>query len=153
MDKTDIIPENKSGISTLAVDGIVYGLVSGAVMFTSLAVLALFSGETLGTILERFSGGSVASPVLGLAGHLGVSAIYGALFGVLVWPVLTRLASRKISGWIGGILYGGFLLLLAQVAILPWTNSPLSQFPLWQWALVHGIYGAVLGGLFARNVD
>ena len=151
MDKTDIIPENKGGISTLAVDGVIYGLVSGMVMFISLAALALLSGEMLGTILERFSSGSFASPVLGLAGHLGVSAIYGAIFGVFIWPVLTRLSSAKIGGWIGGILYGIFLLLLAQVAILPGTNSPLSQFPLWQWALGHVIYGLILGNMFSRR--
>jgi len=151
MDKTDIITENKGGISTLAVDGVIYGLVSGTVMFISLAALALLSGEMLVTILERFSSGSVGSPVLGLAGHLGVSAIYGAFFGVLIWPVLTRLTSAKIGGWIGGILYGGFLLLLAQVAILPGTNSPLSQFPLWQWALGHVIYGLILGSMFSRR--
>jgi hypothetical protein len=27
----------------------------------------------------------------------------------------------------------------------------LSQIPTWQWALAHGVYGLVLGGLFARK--
>lgn len=153
MDKIDIIPENKGGISTLAVDGVIYGIVSGIVMFISLAALALLSGEALGLVLERFSGGSLSSPVLGLVGHLGVSAIYGAIFGTLIFPPLKRLRSKKIGIWMAGILYGGFLLFLAQIAILPGTNLLLNQFPLWQWAFGHAMYGVVLGGLFARNVD
>jgi len=151
MDKSDTLPENKIGISIRAVDGVVYGLLGGVAMFLSLMALALLSGEAPGVILARFIGGGITSPMVGLVGHLGVSAIYGVLFGVLIWPVLARYSSGKISGWLGGILYGGFLVLLAQIAILPGTNSSLSQFPFWQWALGHGIYGLVLGGLFVRK--
>ena len=152
MDKTDTISRNKTSISTLAVDGVIYGLVAGVAMFFSLTALALLAGETPGVILARFSGGWKTSPLLGILGHLGISAIYGVLFGVLIWPLLTRFLSRKISGVLGGILYGAFLVLLAQIAILPVTSSPLSQFPFWQWALGHGIYGVVLGSLFSRKV-
>ena len=151
MDKSDTLPENKIGISIRAVDGVVYGLLGGVAMFLSLMALALLSGEAPGVILARFIGGGITSPMVGLVGHLGVSAIYGVMFGVLIWPVLRRFSSRKISAWLGGILYGGFLVLLAQIAILPGTNSSLSQFPFWQWALGHGIYGLVLGGLFVRK--
>ena len=151
MDKTDTIPENKIGISILAVDGVVYGLLGGVAMFLSLMAMALLSGEAPGEILARFRGGGITFPIVGLWGHLGVSAIYGVMFGVLIWPVLRRFSSRTISGGLGGILYAGFLVLLAQIAILPGTNSSLSQFPFWQWALGHGIYGLVLGGLFARK--
>ena len=151
MDKSDTLPVNKSSISTLAVDGVIYGVVAGVAMFLSLMAMALLSGESPGVILSRFSGGGITSPILGMLGHLGVSAIYGVMFGVLIWPVLRRFPSKNISGWLGGILYAGFLVLLAQIAILPGTNSSLSQFPFWQWALGHGIYGLVLGGLFARK--
>ena len=151
MDKTDIIPDNKSDLSTLAVDGVIFGLVAGVAMFLFLMVLALLSGDAPGMILSRFSGAGITSPMLGLLGHLGVSAIYGVLFGVLIWPVLTRLTSRRISGWFGGLFYAGFLVLLAQIAILPGTNSPLSQILFWQWALGHGIYGLVLGSMFSRR--
>ncbi len=151
MDKTDTFPANKSSLSTLAVDGVIYGVAAGVAMFLSLVALALLSGEAPGVIPSRFSGAGITSPILGLLGHLGVSAIYGVLFGVLIWPVLRRFSSRKISGVFGGILYAGLLVLLAQIAILPGTNSPLNQFPFWQWALGHGVYGLVLGGLFARK--
>lgn len=151
MDKTDTLPENKSSISTLAVDGVIYGVAAGVAMFLSLIVLALLSGEAPGVMLSRFSSAGISSPILGLFGHLGVSAIYGVFFGILIWPVLSRTPSRKISAGLGGILYAGILVLLAQIAILPGMNSPLSQIPFWQWALGHAVYGLVLGSIFSRR--
>jgi hypothetical protein len=148
MDKTDTFTGNKSG---LAVDGVIYGLVAGAAMFASLMILAILSGDAPGVILTRFSGGGITSPFLGIFGHLGVSAIYGVLFGVLVWPLLSRTSSRIISAGFGGILYAGFLILLAQFVILPGMNSSLIQFPFWQFALGHVVYGLVLGSMFSRS--
>jgi putative exporter of polyketide antibiotics len=43
------------------------------------------------------------------------------------------------------------LVFLAQIAILPGTNSQLGQIPFWQWALGHCIYGLVLGSMFLRR--
>ena len=54
MDKIGLISGNKNKISNLAVDGLIYGLVSGVAMILSLAVFALLSGETLGTYLDVF---------------------------------------------------------------------------------------------------
>jgi hypothetical protein len=151
MDKTDTLPENKSSISTLAVDGVIYGVAAGVAMFLSLMVLALLSGEAPGVMMSRFSSSWISSPMLGLLGHLGVSAIYGVFFGILIWPVLSRTPSRKIRAGLGGILYAGILVLLAQIAILPGMNLPLSQIPFWQWALGHVVYGLVLGNIFSRR--
>lgn len=152
MDKMDIVTQNKPGLGILAVDGLIYGLVSGVAMVLGLAAMALFSEGGPGTLLARFNADGLTSPVLGLMSHLAVSAIYGLLYGVLVWPILRRITPVPASAWIGGLLYAGFLFLLAQIAILPGTNSPLGQIPSWEWAVGHVIYGLVLGGLFARKV-
>jgi hypothetical protein len=151
MDKIDILTENKSSFSTFVVDGVIYGLVSGTVMFLSLAALTLLSGEALSATLERFSGGSVTSPVFGLAGHLGVSAIYGALFGALIWPLKSYLASREILSWLAGVLYAAVLLLVAQFIISPTIS--IRAIPTWQWVTAHAVYGLMLGGLFARKLS
>ena len=153
MDKTDILTENNNSFSTHVVDGVTYGLMSGTMMFISLAALTLISGEALGATLERFSVGSLSSPLLGLASHLGVSAIYGALFGAFIWPLKSHLASREILGWLAGVLYAAVLLLVAQFIILPAISSPAGAIPPWQWVLAHGVYGLVLGGLFARKIS
>jgi hypothetical protein len=149
MDKNGLITNSKSDIRTLAVDGLIFGLLSGLGMYLVMAILALLSGNSAATLMERFSVSGLASPIQGLLSHLAVSAIYGLLFGALVWPVLRRLTSTNLSGWLGGLGYAILLLFLAQIAILPGTDSPLAQLPFWEWALGHGIYGLVLGGLFA----
>ena len=151
MDKTGLISRNKESVSNLAVDGLIYGLMSGVAMFISLAAFALLSGETPGAYLERFSAAGLTSPMQGLLSHLAVSAIYGVLFGALIWPMLVHFSSSKLIGWLGGVVYAILLLFLAQTAILPGTGSPLAQLPFWQWTLGHGVYGLVLGGLFTRK--
>ena len=77
MDKTGQISRNKLGVSNLAVDGLIYGLISGVAMVFSLAAFALLSGETPAAYLEHFSAGGLTSPLQGLLSHLAVSAIYG----------------------------------------------------------------------------
>lgn len=153
MDKTDILTENNSSFSTYVVDGVTYGLVSGTMMLISLAALTLYSGEALGATLERFSVSSLSSPLLSLAGHLGVSAIYGGLFGAIIWPLKSHLVSRAILGWLTGVFYAAVLLLVAQFIILPTISSPTGAIPPWQWVLAHGVYGLILGGLFARKIS
>ena len=152
MDKVGQITKDKDSLSNLAVDGLIYGLVGGVAMFLGLAAFALTSGDSPGALLERFGTQGATAPLQGLLSHLAVSAIYGVLFGALIWPVLQRLSSSRWTGWLGGLVYGVVLLLLAQITILPGTHSPLSQLPFWEWASGHAIYGLVLGGLFARKV-
>ena len=151
MDKTGQISRKKLVISNLAVDGLIYGLMSGVAMVLSLAAFALLTGETPGAYLEHVSAGGLTSPLQGLLSHLAVSAIYGVLFGALIWSVLVRFSSAKIISIIAGLLYAAFLLFMAQTAILPGTSSPLAQLPFWQWALGHAVYGLVLGRLFAQK--
>lgn len=151
MDKVDQITKNKNSISNLAVDGLLFGLVGGIAMFSVLAIFTMFSGGSAGSLLQYFNPGGLTSPGSGLISHLAVSAIYGLLFGVLVWPVARRLWSTQIAGLLAGLVYGILLLFLAQIAILPGTNSPLVQIPFWQWAVAHGIYGVLLGVLFSRK--
>jgi hypothetical protein len=152
MDKVDIINDNKSSLNNLAADGVIYGLMGGIIMYILLAALALFSGENPAALLARFSTGQLTSPIRGLLSHLAVSAIYGALFGMLVWPLLTRFTARRFYGYIGGLLFGSLLFLLSHIAVLPITNSPLGEIPTWEWGLGHALYGLVLGGLFASKV-
>lgn len=83
--------------------------------------------------------------------HLAVSAIYGIMFGTLVWPLFTRFSSRKLNAWIAGLAFGGFLFLMAQIAVLPITNSPLGDIPSWQWGIGHAIYGLVIGAMLAQK--
>jgi hypothetical protein len=153
MDNVDIIKDNRNQIGNLAVDGVLYGLLGGIGMFTFMAVIALLSGESLAILLARFSPDGYTAPIRGLFSHLAVSAIYGTLFGVLAWPLLTRFLPKIVSAWLGSLLFTGLLFLLSEFAVLPITKSPMNQVPSWQWALGHVVYGLVLGGMFYRKAS
>jgi len=153
MDKTGSISENSSNLSTLAVDGLIYGLVSGIAMVVCLAAFTLLSGDSSGSTLELFSVEGLATPWQGLFGHLSVSVVYGALFGAMIWLMKSYLASRKILSWLAGLIYAVILLLVAQFVVFPTTSSPVEAIPTWQWVFANGVYGLVLGGLFARKLS
>lgn len=151
MDEKGLITGNKNDIRALAVDGLIFGLLSSLGMVLVMASMAVLTGNPVKILLEHFGIGDLTSPIQGLLSHLAVSAIYGLLFGVLIWPVLWRFSSENWMGWLGGLVYAFLLLFLAQAAILPGLDFPLAQLPLWQWVLGHAIYGFVLGGLFSRK--
>jgi hypothetical protein len=153
MDKTGQISENKNNLGTLAVDGLIYGLVSGITMFLCLAVFTLLSGGASGSPLDIFGVDGVTSPWQGLLGHLSVSATYGVLFGAIIWPMRSFLASREILCWLAGLIYAVILLLVSQFVVFPAISSPVEAFPSWQWVFAHGVYGLVLGGLFTRKLS
>ncbi len=153
MDKTGQVTVNKSSLGFFAVDGIIYGLVSGIAMFLCLASFTLLAGESLEALSVRFSVNSLTLPWQGLLGHLSASAIYGALFGALLWPVRIRIASRGIITWLAGLIYAVILLLVAQFVVFSAIASPVEAIPTWQWVFAHGVYGLVLGGLFARRLS
>lgn len=153
MDNPGLITGNKNSVSSFAVDGLFYGLTGGAAMILALTAFAWLSGEAPGVLLERFGTGAAVAPLSGLLSHLAVSAIYGIMFGAMVWPVLRFFSTLRVAGWLGGLVYAALLLLLAQTAILPASRSPLLQLHFWQWATAHGVYGLVLGGLFAQKAN
>jgi len=151
MDKVDLITKNKPTFSNWAVDGVFFGLIAGVIMFLGISALAMIAGIAPGKVLEYFSPNGPISPIQGFFSHLAVSAVYGILFGLLIWSNLQRFLSTTFAGWFGGLGYSILILVLAQVAILPEINSPLLELPFWVWAVGHGLYGLVLGGLFARK--
>jgi len=120
-------------------------------MIAVLIVLAAVSGEAPAVLLERFSRTGSGSPAEGLFTHLAVSAIYGALFGTLIRPVLLRSRYAAMAGWLGGLLYAGALLVLAQTVLLPGADSPLLELPIWYWTMGHAVYGLVLGWFAGRK--
>lgn len=159
-------------IGDAAVDGLFSGVLAGVLMAAYLVVVGLVVGEGPGTVLGRFAGGEVTTPLVGALSHLAVSAVYGALFGAgwhLIarrWPFTStlrqvqnttglsasdRLRAGSLLTWMGGLAYGVVLLVLAEVVILPRTASPLQEIPLVHWAVAHGIYGLTLGVLIHRG--
>ena len=129
-----------------AVDGLLAGLGAGVLMAIVIVLSGLFTGAGIPETLAMFTPLGPSSPLVGTFSHLAVSAIYGAIFGVLYTSLRGRLAS-----WIGGALYGMLLFLIARMALLPGTGSALEAIPPTILTAAHLVYGLALGLLLGRQ--
>ena len=130
-----------------AIDGLFKGVLAGIVMFLSLAIAGMLIGDHPAVILSRFSPSANPSPLSGLLTHLGVSAVYGAIFGLACWIAIwrRRIGLQRRVFLAAGLAYGLALWLLAQLIILPGTGSSIAEFAVGSLALAHLLYGALLG--------
>ena len=126
-------------------DGLFGGLLGGGAMALYLILWRWVAGRTPGNVLGLFDGSMQRVALTGALAHLAVSAVYGIVFG-LIW----RIVRLRIPGWVAGIAYGLALLMIAQVALLPVSGSPLAEIPRLHFALAHIVYGAVLGVVSER---
>ncbi len=129
----------------VAVDGILAGVGAGVVSAVFLLVAGLVAGEGPGIVLARFDPALKGSALSGTLLHLGISAVYGALFATLYRPVVRRWPHALRLGWLLGLAYGFILLLLAEGTLQSGLNSGLMDVPAVQFAVFHLLYGLVLG--------
>ncbi len=123
-----------------AAHGLLRGVAAGLVMAVVLVLVGLALGDTLDQAISRFSPSGIEVPLQGVLVHLGVSAVYGTVFGLLQ-PLLPR----RLPGWLTGLVYGLLLYGLALAVVLPRTGPGMANLPPLALALAHGIYGLVLG--------
>lgn len=141
----------KKGIGDRAVDGLLAGIGAGVAMAIFLLVVGLISSESPATILSRFDPVNASNMITGLLTHLAVSAIYGVIFGLLVWAIVQVKSSLLRFGWLVGLLYGVALYAIAQGAFWAGVDSGLMQFTAVVLFLAHAVYGLVLGMLVGRK--
>jgi len=130
--------------SDAAVDGLIAGLAAGSAMILLMVTAGFAARLSPFQILTSFGAGQAATPLGGMLVHLSVSAIYGALFGLLLYFIPTPLV-RRVPVWLIGLLYAAVLLFFALGLILPEFSSPLANLPVWLLSFGHAAYGLVLG--------
>jgi hypothetical protein len=129
-----------------AVTGLLQGMLAGMIMLAYLLIVGLFIGVGPVELLSAFNPdiaydpGEQAAPIQGFLLHLGISGVYGAVFGVLIgWR------PRVVPQWLLGILYGALLLLLARSIILPAGGLGFLEISSVHFIAAHFLYGMVLG--------
>ena len=136
-----------------AVDGLVAGFGAGVVMAVFLLVVEWALNQTApGVVLARFDPGPQPAAVTGIFLHLGVSAVYGLMFGSIWRFVLPRAASRSTSGLrIGlGLLFGSAIFLIALLAFSKGGTQALFGFSAFTFWLAHLAFGGCLAFLLGR---
>lgn len=134
-----------------AVEGLLAGVGAGIAMAAWLVLAGLLAGEGPGRVLARFDPAVAAAPVTGAMIHLGVSAVYGLLFGVLHRLIGRGRLTGQPAGVLLGLAYGLALLFVAQRLTLTGAGAPLREIPALHLAAAHLVYGVVLGWLVARR--
>jgi uncharacterized membrane protein YagU involved in acid resistance len=103
---------------------------------------------------------SQQSFIFGVAGHVMVGALLGALFAVLAM----RLHLRERRALVGGLIYGLTVMVIMSTLVLPvvarmsGAGQPISQmggdigWP--TWVVLHAIFGSALGlWIYVRPQD
>lgn len=147
MDHSKTIQTRRLSLTDASINGLIGGILAGIGMLAWLLIAGLQAGGNLLAILESFYfPGQQPNAVSGVFLHLGISAVYGAIFGALL-QLLPRPARKPAGRLIVGLGYGLLLYLLAQAIILPVTASPLAELSSLALISSHLVFGAVLGAL------
>jgi hypothetical protein len=150
MTKISLMRKEKAWGDT-AVDGLLAGLVGGLVMGLFLGLVGWLAGRSPLELLGLFDPAQAGSWLTGLLAHLAVSAIYGALFGLLLGVVGRLRPSLLRWGWLLGLGYGLLLLMLARGIVLPAVASPILQITAVHLLIAHVVYGVVVGLAVSRK--
>lgn len=143
MEKRLILRETTT--ADAAVDGLFAGIAGGLLMMLVLVIYGLLTGDGAEATLGLFDPREGGAAVPGGLTHLAVSAIYGALYLIIVrllggrWPAAWRFT------WLLGVVYGLAIWLLAELVLLPASGSPLMSIPAPVFAVAHVVYGLTVG--------
>lgn len=147
MDHSKPIPSRSLTPSDTLINGLIGGILAGLGMLAWLLLAGLLARDAPLAVLERFMiPGQPPNMLSSIFIHLGVSAVYGGIFGLLLrmLPQAWRANSGRL---LGGLAYGLLLYLLASTVLLPGTSSPLVEIHALTFASAHLVYGALLGAL------
>jgi hypothetical protein len=147
MTSSNSIQSRPVSASDTLISGLIHGVIAGVGMLLWLLLAGMLAGDAPAVVLERFLIPSQSpNPLSSIFLHLGVSAVYGGIFGILLrW--LPSSIKRSPLKLLAGLVYGLLLYMLASTVLLPGTNSPLAEIHALTFASAHLVYGAVLGAL------
>jgi hypothetical protein len=146
MPSASINPNIQQSTGDRAVTGLLQGMLAGIIMLAYLLIVGLFIGIGPAALLGSFNPdivfdpGEQAAPIQGFLLHLGISGVYGAVFGIFI-----RWRPRWTPRWLLGIVYGALLLLLARSIVLPAGELGFLEIPSVHFIIAHILYGTVLG--------
>jgi len=152
------ISRDKGGSASSAVRAGGAGLIAGLVFAMWAMIVGIFAtnlwaapqgiAQALG-IGHQGHDFQIVPFIVGLAGHMMNSIIFGLIFLAIVVALQLRGIASVVVGMIYGIVVYALMYWLVLRNLLSGTSgSFLSANPEWSWILGHLMFGAVLGLLF-----
>jgi hypothetical protein len=138
-------------IGDAAVDGLIDGVLAGLALALYLVLADWMNGGVPLAVLTGFDLNQWSSPLRGLALHLTLAAIYGAIFSIVRGVIVQR---WPLGRWASGAIGLGYGLLLWWIA--PWVlpagvAALLRAVTGIDFLIAHVIYGISLGTLSSRR--
>ncbi len=131
-----------------AVDGLFSGFIAGFPMAAWVLVVGWLSGDSPSVVLGGFSLTGASDALIGVTTHFSVSAIYGAIFGLI-----SGFLPKRVVMMPAGLIYGLLLYVIADLILFPGVNDQLMNYPPILLAGGHVLYGLVLSFLVARRTQ
>ena len=138
-------------VGDAAIDGLLTGIGAGLAMGLLLLAAGLLIGDPPAEVIGRFDPARSNNLVTGLLTHVAVSAVYGAIFGLLFLAIVRWRSGLAWFGWMAGLLYSLVLYAIASGAIWAGVDSGLARFPAVILLLAHAAYGLVIGFVIGRK--
>lgn len=146
-----LVARTRHSAGEAAADGLLAGIAGGLAMAGVLVAAGMLNGEAPAATLARFDATGSGRAIMGLLFHLGVSAVYELIFGVMYRLLGRGRMAGPAGGALLGIAYGMLLWLVAwALSTLPAAET-LRQMPELPFAAAHAEYGALLGWLVGRS--
>lgn len=145
--------EHRTGFWDAAAGGVFPGLLGGIAMLVFLIAGGFLTGHTPAKVLGDFDTTS-GIPLLGALIHLSVSCVYGTLFALLAYGLVSRFhhSWSMVSAALLGLFYGLILWLIAVTLLKQAAASLITTTPPAVFLLAHLVYGLILGVETKRQV-
>ena len=149
--RTGFVTQRRRAIGDVVVDGLLSGLLAGAVMGIFLVATGLIDGSGPGQTFGRFDPAGGGESLTGALMHLAVSGLYAVRRALILHVLDGRWADWRRYGWLLGLGYGLVVWVVAQFVLLPALGIALADIAPAQFIPAHLIYGAVLGYVLGRH--
>ena len=132
------------GLAMAVVGAIISASLDGDIWLEAKQIATVFYGPSVATV-PGFAAGPI---IVGTLLHMIVSAVLGALFGIVTRRVL-HLTSDFGTPLMAGLIYGMLIWLVGYLVVLPLVN-PLLRNSTYAPAFIiqHLVYGAVTGLIY-----
>lgn len=132
-----------SATGDAAVEGLLHGLIAGAIMGGYVTVAGLIIRAASGRLLSTLAAMLGVGPMRVVLGHFAMAAFYGVIWGVLARYLFGRLS---FPSWAWGLVYGGVLWAISTVPLPAGEGLPFVVS-----GGAHLVFGASLGLLSGHS--
>ncbi len=144
MDHHEIPHEKKEALWAAAVSGAFNGLLAGVFMELYVLLAGMVVAGSNWAYMSYLDLAHSGSPLQAVFTQLGVSLLFGAVFGMFCfWSGLVK--ERVLPPWLAGLAYAMLLWALAAMLVLPQDQFTMNTLSSVYLLFAYMVYGLIMG--------